>query len=339
MRAAFHEPAPASELDRRFAGHETRVAVRVDRDRARGGSAVEHGKQVHIADLKPHQRYPAGRGLKPEFLGGARCPLMTRRTPVASIGSCFAAEIKAYLVRKGFNYLHAASDSEGQRHPTAWNRVYNTCSMRQEVERGVSAFAPNERFWDVEDRILDPYRKMVSWKTRAEAEQELEQHRLAVSRIIRKAEVFILTIGLREVWFSKLDGSVFYGVPPVGAYNPELHGFRMTTVEENVRNLDAIHALLMSVNPGCKFIITVSPVPLHATFLEQNVVVSNAISKATLVVAVNEFVSRHDNVFYFPAYEIVTVGIRKAFERDNRHVRRRTVNRIMSIFEQKFVTE
>ena len=90
-------------------------------------------------------------------------------------------------------------------------------------------------------------------------------------------------------------------------------------------------------NPRCRIIVTVSPVPLRATFLDQNVLISNSISKATLVVATHEFVARHDDVHYFPGYELVTVGIKKPLERDNRHVRRRAVARIMRVFEQMFV--
>jgi hypothetical protein len=148
-----------------------------------------------------------------------------------------------------------------------------------------------------------------------------------------------MTVGLTEVWYSKVDGSVFFQVPPPAVFDPEVHAFRNSTVDENLANLEAMHRLLVAANPACKLIVTVSPVPLRATFQDQNVVISNTVSKATLVVATHQFVSNHENVHYFPSYELVTVGIRRAFESDNRHVRRPAVHEIMKVFERMFVAE
>lgn len=101
-----------------------------------------------------------------------------------------------------------------------------------------------------------------------------------------------------------------------------------------------MHALLTAHNPGCQLIITVSPVPLLAAFrTEHNVVVNNAESKATLLVAAKAFVARHDDVHYFPSYELVQHAIRDPFEPDNRHVKRSTVDTIMRVFESTFVAE
>jgi hypothetical protein len=288
------------------------------------------------AELKPHQLYPAGRKLAPDFLVVTRRPLLNRTTPITSIGSCFSREIRNELVRKGFNYLQTEPGAAGK-NPEGWNRVYNTFCLRQEFERALSDFAPRERFWEFDGQILDPYRKRVAWTSREQAEAELAQHRESARQAFTQAEIVIITVGLREIWFSKLDGAVFSQLPPSKVLDPARHAFRCSTVEENLANLEAIHALLKQANPRCRIIVTVSPVPLRATFLDQNVLISNSISKATLVVATHEFVARHDDVHYFPGYELVTVGIKKPLERDNRHVRRRAVARIMRVFEQMFV--
>ena len=290
-----------------------------------------------LPDLKPHQLYPEGRALRADFLRATPRPLMSRGTPVTSIGSCFAMEIRNFLLSKGYNYLQTATVRNAPHSPSAWNRVYNTFSLHQEFQRALSSFTPQERFWELDGQILDPYRRWVTWASREQAEAELDQHRRSATAALTQARVVIITIGLREIWYSKLDGSVFCQAPPARLFDPDRHAFRNTTVEENVRNLEAIHALLADRNPGCQIILTVSPVPLAATFNDQNVVISNALSKATLVLAAHEFISRHDNISYFPGYELVTVAIRKALERDNRHVRRRTVRQIMNVFEHMFV--
>jgi len=299
---------------------------------------MEYRPEIELAALKPHQLYPEGRRLTPDFLASSRQPLLSRATPITSIGSCFAREIKNALVRKGFNYLQTEPGDAGS-NPAAWNRVYNTFCLRQEFERALAEFRPQERFWEFDGRVLDPYRKRIAWTSKEQAEEELAQHKDSARRAFTQAEVVIITVGLREIWYSKVDGSVFCQVPPAQVFDATRHAFRCSTVAENLANLEAIHALLKRANPGCRIVVTVSPVPLRATFLDQNVLVSNAISKATLVVATHEFVARHDDVHYFPGYELVTAGIRRALERDNRHVRRRAVARIMRVFEQMFVAD
>ena len=60
------------------------------------------------------------------------------------------------------------------------------------------------------------------------------------------------------------------------------------------------------VNPSVRFMITVSPVPIIATFEQRHVIVSNAYSKAVLrVVWPRMRTSERRDVFYFPSYEMI----------------------------------
>ena len=80
----------------------------------------------------------------------------------------------------------------------------------------------------------------------------------------------------------------------------------MTTVEENVSNLNAILDLLRRISPNVRLVVTVSPVPLHATFERTSAIVSDCVSKSTLRVAAEEFCKQHDDgVFYWPAFEMI----------------------------------
>ena len=295
--------------------------------------------EISILNLNERDLYPTGRRLNPDFLIGDRHALMSRDTPVASIGSCFAREIKDHLVRQGFNYLQTAEGPNARHGSAAWDRVYNTFCLRQEFERALAEFNPHERFWEHEGRLLDPYRKQVVWNTMEEAERELAAHAKAAREAFTRARVLVITVGLTEIWHSAIDQSVFYQVPPAGVFDPKRHAFRNSTVGENLANLEAIHALLAEANPACQIILTVSPVPLRATFQRQNVVISNTVSKAILVAAASAFVANHDNVHYFPSYELVTTCIPGAFKGDNRHVTRRAIRRIMRVFERMFLAE
>ena len=85
--------------------------------------------------------------------------------------------------------------------------------------------------------------------------------------------------------------------------------------------------------------ITVSPVHLWATFrTDADVIAASCNSKATLRAAADAFAAAHDNVFYFPAFEMATIYRPMMGEaifadgRENFHVSKPTVKFIMRQF-------
>jgi hypothetical protein len=110
--------------------------------------------------------------------------------------------------------------------------------------------------------------------------------------------------------------------------------------------LERIHELMQQHNPECRLLITVSPVHLWATFRQDlDVISASCNSKSTLRAAVDEFVSAHDNVHYFPAYEMATIYrplmAQTYFSqgKENFHVNKDTVSFIMDQFFRYFVAE
>ena len=299
---------------------------------------VPYDDEKRLLNLQNFQLYPNSIGMDYSFLKNQKTPLLTKETPIASIGSCFAREIKDYLEANSFNYIQTAEGPNARHGSAAWDRVYNTFCLKQEFERAFTEFKPEERFWELTNgKLRDPYRKGVEWSSTNEAEEALEKHRESAREALLRAEVLIITVGLTEIWYSKLDNSVFYQVPPFEVFNNEKHAFRSATYQENLDNLLRIKGLIKENNPNCKLIVTVSPVPLRATFQNQNVVISNTNSKATLVAATNTFCSMFEDVYYFPSYEIVTTANKNSFQDDLRHVTRDTVKKIMDVFEYTFI--
>jgi hypothetical protein len=82
--------------------------------------------------------------------------------------------------------------------------------------------------------------------------------------------------------------------------------------------------------------LTVSPVPLIATFEPRHVLISTTISKAILRVAADEITKTYDFVEYFPSYEIFSGSAIGAsyFEDDLREVQQIGVDHAMRIFEK-----
>ena len=99
-------------------------------------------------------------------------------------------------------------------------------------------------------------------------------------------------------------------------------------------------------NPQCRLLITVSPVHIWATFRKDaDIITASCNSKSTLRAAADEFAANHDNVTYFPAYEMATIYrpmIGKnlfAEGKENFHVNKSTVKFIMGQFFRMFSTE
>lgn len=106
-------------------------------------------------------------------------------------------------------------------------------------------------------------------------------------------KLLVLTIGLSEVW--KKDGKILYR----GAADYSDAYCEQTSVEENLENLRAI------VKATPKLILTLSPVPLNATFMDRSAVISDCVSKSTLRVAIDLLLRERPDVIYWPSYEFV----------------------------------
>lgn len=300
--------------------------------------------EVKLLALEPWRLYPRGDALHVDFLRPPPDirPRISRTTPIASIGSCFAREIKVWLQENGYSFIQTADGPGTGAGSARYDRVYNTFTIRQEFERAFGTFDPVDDEWRFEDdglRILDPYRKNIAWDDDDEKQRELEEHQQNVRTAFGTCEVLIVTVGQSEIWYDRRDGSVFPLVPPVQIYDENIHGFRMSTFEENVENLQLVVDLFTANNPNGHILLTTSPVPLRATFRQMNAVVADSAGKAMLRAAVDRVCTDNPtSVTYFPSYEIVTRLFPEPYEQDNRHVRREAVRAIMEVFEAWFTS-
>jgi len=266
-------------------------------------------------------------------------------TPIASMGSCFAREIRKSLIKEGYAYIAEEVEHPASVHASAaWERTYNTFAMRQIFEYTFASFIPDIRWWTapLSGKIQDPYRRIILYESIPAAEKDFSHHIVCSRRALKRARVLILTLGLTEIWEDTMDGSVI--CLPSGPYVKEggsmdRYRFRVSRYTENMDNLERIHALMLQHNPECQLLVTVSPVHLWATFRQDlDVISASCNSKSTLRAAADEFVSRHENVYYFPAFEMATIYrmlMGKTYfaeGKENFHVNRETVAFIMKQF-------
>jgi hypothetical protein len=275
-----------------------------------------------------------------------------KTTPIASMGSCFAREIRKVLLKNKYNYILEETEKWAACHASAaWERTYNTFCMRQIFDYTFNTFEPDVRWWVSPEtgQVQDPYRRIILYDSIEAAQKDFDDHVQASKRAIMQAKVFILTLGLTEIWENVHDRSVI--CLPSGPYVNEggdmsHYRFRVSRYGENLDNLESIYQTLKTNNPGCRLIITISPVHLWATFrTDLDVISANCNSKSTLRAAADEFVCRHDDVFYFPSYEIATtfnqlMNVSPFVEgKENFHINQDTVELIMAHFFKYYATK
>jgi hypothetical protein len=94
-------------------------------------------------------------------------------------------------------------------------------------------------------------------------------------------------------------------------------------------------------NPRIRFVLTVSPVALLATAEDRHVLVSTTHSKSVLRAVCGELDAQHDDVAYFPAYEIVTGSFTRGayFAPDLRDVNEAGVAHVMRLFMKHYADQ
>jgi len=274
---------------------------------------------------------------------------------IATAGSCFAQHISRALRVHDFNYmvtedspLTSAADNENFGvFPARFGNIYSVRQLSQLMRRAYGLFYPVDEAWIRDDgRYIDPFRPLVQtagFDSANAVMEDREAHLGAVRTMFEECDVFIFTLGLTERWQSAQDGAVFPVVPQsvANVSGFDEYVFENATVWEMNHDLREFIERLCIVNPAVKIILTVSPVPLIATYEANHVLVSNAYSKAALRVVAEEAVRAFSNVAYFPSYEIITAPHLSAnyFGDDLREIRPAGVDHALTIFLRHFTSK
>lgn len=274
---------------------------------------------------------------------------------VATAGSCFAQHISKRLRQGGFHFLvteePATAGEDAQLRgfydfSARYGNIYTSRQLLQLFDRAYGYFTPIDDHWALEGgRFCDPFRPRIEPEGFASLEalrQDRERHLRAVRKMFEDLDVFVFTLGLTECWMSRLDGAAYPLAPGVsgGTFDPARHAFVNLTVEEVSKDLQAFLAKLRLVNPKARLILTVSPVPLAATYSDEHVLVATTYSKSVLRVAAEMTERAHEGVLYFPSYEIITGAYARGsyFADDLRSVTDEGVSHVMQVFMNRMIT-
>ena len=208
------------------------------------------------------------------------------------IGSCFTENIGTKLRQHKFSVLENPNGI-----------LFNPISIASSVHSYISnqptkegeLFFQNECWnsWDHHSRFSHPDKSICI--------KEINDSTLAASDFIVSADWIFITVGSAFVYEleNKQVVANCHKVPTDKFQKKCLSVAQVIEAFENM--LDE----LSTVNPSAKIIFTVSPVRhLREGFVENNR------SKAALIQAVHHLADTRENVFYFPAYELVIDDLR-----------------------------
>lgn len=254
---------------------------------------------------------------------------------IFTIGSCFARHIELTLEALGFELVVQRLFA----HPTFANSAYPL--RKGALNKYTPKSILNEFQWALEpdcvpypdpggyleigpDRWLDPNITSPD-AVPLELARYRRQLMLENARAVRECRVVFITPGLIEAWWDTETSSYVDKAPPIPFMKryPDRFQLHVLSYEDVLDAFTEIHALLSRhLSPDFKILLTISPVPLVATFRDEDVMVANAYSKCVLRAAAEEFRSRHDNIGYFPSYESITLTNRDlAWQEDQVHPR------------------
>jgi len=238
-------------------------------------------------------------------------------------GSCFTEQIGSKLAAHKFRIIENPNG-------ILFNPVSISTSLISYIERKQyireDLFFQNEHWgsWDHHTRF--------SALTAEECLQKINAFTSEAHSFLQETDWLLLTLGSAFVYElpSKKIVANCHKVPT------DKFTKRLLSTEEVVTTLDTLIYRLKQFNPKIKIIFTISPVRhLRDGFVE------NSRSKATLINAVHHMVDKFENLFYFPAYELVIDDLRdyRFYAEDMVHPNYAATNYVWEKFTEACVEE
>lgn len=236
---------------------------------------------------------------------------------IVCLGSCFASNIAQRLRKRKFNVVDS---------PTGI--LFNPASISRAIEamhsaaRGVKS-VDDAMMVELDGRCVNyDFHSSIAGGTPQEAEVIMQRALECGGEALRGCDLLVVTLGTAWSYVHRESNRV---VANCHKQPSRLFERRLLSVAEVVEVLTSV---VESV--GCRVLFTVSPVRHVGEGLEDN-----ALSKATLRVAVAEVVAKYsDRVAYFPAYEIMMDDLRdyRFYESDMVHPTQQAVDYIADKF-------
>lgn len=258
---------------------------------------------------------------------------------VATAGSCFAQHVSNFMRKSGYAVMDVEPPPPGlpadvaksfgyEIYSARYGNIYTVRQLLQLARDAESGHVDAANVWEKDGRFFDALRPNVEPNGFRSVEEVLalrRDHLAKVKMLFAEMNILVFTFGLTETWIDRRSGRVFPTAPGTiaGEFDPEVFAFKNFGFNEVYDDFVAFHELVRKRNPGIRFILTVSPVPLTATAMDKHVLVATTQHKSVLRAVAGALADAHENIDYFPSYELIASPFSKAFFYD---ANLRTVN-------------
>jgi hypothetical protein len=222
-------------------------------------------------------------------------PSFALKSPVLTVGSCFADTIGQRLLAHKF---------EGLSNP--FGVIFNPLSVHKLLSQ---AIAPQPELWSAPRFVQqDGLWLHYDWHSEHYAAnkdtliQQLQQTLHTVAEVLQKAQWIVYTFGTAWVYRLRTDHTLVANCHKSPAANFEK---QLLSVAEIVADFAKLHTLVAQHNPRLHWLLTVSPVR-HL----KDTLPLNSVSKSVLRLACHELSQNLAQVHYFPAYELLLDDLR-----------------------------
>lgn len=245
---------------------------------------------------------------------------ITLQDQILTTGSCFAQQFGNWLYENKFT---VASNPFGT--------TYNPISIHNNLLDSISNTL-NESLFIENDGVLKHYDYHSQWwaNDKQSLIDKISKLQDTVNQFITKSNVIIITYGTAWVYTHNAANKIVSNCHKTPA---NLFEKRLLTVDEVIKSFSELSTGLQKINPGIRFILTVSPVR-HI----KDTLPLNSVSKAALRVACHTLVNQFKHVDYFPSYEIMMDDLRdyRFYERDMIHPTEEAFDYISQKFSDQY---
>jgi hypothetical protein len=279
---------------------------------------------------------------------------INKSSKISSAGSCFAQHISNFLKSSGLSpyivetphplILEFGENTDSYNLFSArYGNIYTSTQCLELLLQAIGEMPVVEDFVEeggVFFDLLRPNAIPLGFSSFMECRADRGYHLEKVRYMFETTDVFIFTLGLTESWRNTVLNFTYPVCPGTirGEYDSNKHKFHNLSYAEVKVDLENIISVLKIVNPNIKIILTVSPVPLVATYSKQNVLLASSYSKSILRAVCGELDNDYENVQYFPSFEIVNhiCSFGQYLGEDLRDISQRGVKHVMDIFFSTF---
>lgn len=284
------------------------------------GKDIEVRLPVNISDKKPTDFFKKNSRTKEKTFSVAT-PTFSKESIVLTLGSCFAHNVRNALSNLGVKTNEFVFYDDD---------ITTTLAMKEHFE------------WIVGDKELrvENLHAREGDATLQNIDDKILEYKQKSLNTLTNSSCVILTFGLSEAWIDQ-DGRSVWRWPGKDKVKSENFNFQILKTENNKSNIQEIIKLIRAVNYEASIILTLSPVPLGATFRKDyNINIANCASKTRIRAAIDEFFieNKDEKIFYWPSYEYVTQHF-NPWEEDGRHVKPEVVKEIMEEFTERVLVK